>query len=146
MPEFHIGILATFAAQILSAVVMAALLYAFNRQYLKSYVEHWQLGWSALATYHVSGALSTVLALYLRLPATHIGRVAVTLIDGVAGYTLIGWMIFGAYELVRRRPVKLLDASRILLGLAAIGAFTSVLFIDAAPVSRSRFLTRVGVR
>src|SRR5437762_10457056 len=117
MPEFHIGILATFAAQILSAVVMAALLYGFNRQYLKSYVEHWQLGWTALTTYHVSGALSTILALRLRLPATHVSRVAVTLVDGVAGYTLIGWMIFGAYELVRRRPVKLLDASRILLGL-----------------------------
>jgi diguanylate cyclase (GGDEF)-like protein len=146
MPEFHVDVLATFAAQIVGAAVMAMLLYGFNRQYEKSYLNQWTRGWAVLAAYHLSGALSLVLALYLRLPATHPSRIAVTIVDGVTGYLMIGWFVFGIYEFVRRRPIRMLQAHRILGALGLLGLFTSLLFVNHAPVSEARFLVRVGLR
>ena len=146
MPEFHVGVLATFAAQIVGAVVMALLLYGFNRQYEKSYLQHWTRGWAVLAVYHLSGAASFVLALYLQLPGNHPARLAVVLVDGVTGYLIIGWFLFGVYEFVRRRPIRMRNVSRILIALGLFGLLASLLFINHDAVSEERFLVRVGLR
>jgi diguanylate cyclase (GGDEF)-like protein len=146
MPEFHIGVLATFAAQIIGAAVMALLLYGFNRQYEKSYLQHWTRGWAVLALYHLSGALSFLLAIYLRLAGSHPARIAVMIVDGVTGYLMIGWFLFGIYEFVRRRPIRMRNVQRILAGLSLFGLAASLLFINSVPVSEVRFLVRVGLR
>ncbi|MBV9493231.1 MAG: EAL domain-containing protein [Acidobacteria bacterium] len=146
MPEFHIGVLATFAAQIIGAAVTAVLLYGFNRQYRKSYLQHWTRGWAALTLYHLSGAASMVLALRLRLPATAPSRIIATLADGISGYLMVGWFLFGIWEFVRRRPIRMFAAQRMLAALVVIGVIASLLFINRAPISEERYLTRVGVR
>jgi len=118
MPEFTFAVLATFTAQTFGAAVMALLLLGFHRQYHKSYLLHWTLGWTSLALYHLAMVGALAAELHGVRPAV---IAAATLIGGVFGYLQIGWLLFGVYELVRRRPVRLLDGRRMLLALAAAG-------------------------
>ncbi|HSP32720.1 MAG TPA: EAL domain-containing protein [Thermoanaerobaculia bacterium] len=73
-------------------------------------------------------------------------RIALALIAGVTGFLQIGWLLFGVYELVKRRPVRMSDSKRILWSLFAIGVAGSLLFISPTFVSSSRYLSRVALR
>src|SRR5436305_1994013 len=103
---------------------MAVLLLGFHRQYHKSYLLHWTLSWAALAAYYADAALGMALALRTHMPASHPLRVLVAASAGIIGYLQIVWLLFGVYELLRRRPVRLRAYWQI---LAAAGAFGFVL-------------------
>jgi diguanylate cyclase (GGDEF)-like protein len=137
---------AALVAQVLGAALFALLLYSFYRQYTKSYLLHWTLGWSALAVYYAVGATNVVLSIRRSVPATHPLRIAGAVIGGISGYLLIGWLVFGVYELVRRRPVRLFDARRILLILAAFGALSSMAFLENAPMTSKRYFMTFSLR
>jgi diguanylate cyclase (GGDEF)-like protein len=146
MPRFTFDVAVTFTAQIISAVAMALILLGFYRRYRKSYLQHWTLGWAALAVYDIGNLAIRVSGAVFNFPATHPARLVATIAGSVAGYTHIGWFCFGVYELLRRRPVRLRDARRILLFLTAFGGLTALLFLDATTFSVTRNFARVGVR
>jgi diguanylate cyclase (GGDEF)-like protein len=138
MPEFNLAVAATFMAQTLGAIVLALLLLSFHRQYRKSYLLHWTFACAALAVFNLASGLTIVLDTLWHYPAHHAFVVAVRFTAGVAGWLEIGWLLFGVFELVRRRPVRLLDAQRILFALTAIGflaAFLDQLRAAAAAIA-----------
>jgi diguanylate cyclase (GGDEF)-like protein len=143
MPEFTFAVLATFTAQTFGAAVMALLLLGFHRQYLKSYLLHWTLAWTALAVCHL--AIVGAFALVLRLHAASFA-LPVTVAASVFGFLQIGWLLFGVYELIRRRPVRLRDARRGLLGLAALGVVVPLLPFGPADNALGSIFMRIGVR
>lgn len=111
----NIPVVAFFAAQSVGAAVMSVLLLGFHRQYRKAYLLHWTLGWAAVAIFHVAGGLASL------LPQQNPWHIPLTIAASVAGCLLVGWLCFGVFELVRRRPVRLLDARNMLLALGTIG-------------------------
>jgi diguanylate cyclase (GGDEF)-like protein len=92
-------------AQALAAALVASLLFATFRLYRKTYLFHWALTWAALAVFHAAERL---------VPA----------VSGMAGWLQSGWLLFGTFELVRRRPVRLRLARWTLAVLAALGALS----------------------
>src|SRR5881275_332223 len=145
MPEISTVVLATFAAQTLGAAVIAILLFGFLRQYGKAYLAHWTKSWVALAVYHFAAAVGIILAVWRHTPATSPIRIATALTSGLAGYLQIGWLLFGAYELLRRRPVRIRMSHYVLAALAVIGVVTAFVFITPSWSPASRHFMRVGV-
>jgi len=117
--------LATFAAQALGAAVIAALLFGFRRQYGKSYLAHWTSSWVALAIHHLAMAAS------LALPPANPARLAAAVVAAVAGYLYIGWLLFGVYELLRRRPVRMRVARQVIAALVVIAVLSALIFTRA---------------
>ena len=138
-------ILATFAAQTLGAAVIALLLFGFLRQYGKSYLTHWTKSWVALSIYHLVATLDVTLVMWRHLSPMHPVRIAMALTSGVAGYLHIGWLLFGVYELLRRRPVRMRAARNVSSALAILGVLTAVAFLDPSWPPASRYSMRVGV-
>ena len=68
------------------------------------------------------------------------------MLSGVFGYASLAWLLFGIYELLRRRPVRIRAYWRTLAVVAAIGIVTSLLFIGPDAVSAKRYFVRVGIR
>jgi diguanylate cyclase (GGDEF)-like protein len=143
MSDTSFVVLATVSAQTLAAAVIAILLLGFFRQYRKEYLLHWALSWAMLALYDASGAASI---------AAGGGKGSFTLhavlavVAGVAGYLQIGWLVFGVYELVRRRPVRLRRARWTLLIFAAAGAMLATLHLSSGFSPLTRDLLRSGIR
>src|SRR2546423_4046533 len=130
MPEFSIVVLATSIAQTLSAAVIALLLFGFFRQYGKSYLAHWTASWVALTLVHLGGAAGAALAMR-NAPPSDPARVATAIAVGAAGYLQVAWLLFGAYELLRRRPVRIRVARGILAAVVVLGAGSAPLFDDS---------------
>jgi diguanylate cyclase (GGDEF)-like protein len=126
MPEFSILVFAAFAAQTVGAAVIAILLFGFLRQYGRSYLAHLTASWAALAIYHLSGTARIALEAWWQMPPSHPAVVAAAAVGGIAGYLQIAWLLFGVYELLRRRPVRLLPARQIAVALAATGVVTAL--------------------
>lgn len=146
MPQFNFTTAATYAAQIITAIVVAALLSSFLQQYRRSYLRHWVAGWIALAVYHIASFTGFTLAVAYHVPATAPSRLTAAFIAGFAGFAQIGWFAFGPYELLRRRPIRMAEARRILIGLAVLSIPTVVLFLNDTSVSALRYVARVGIR
>ncbi len=146
MPPFDLAATLTFIAQTIGSTVMALVLFGFYRQYGKSYLLHWSLGWSALAVFNLFSGVSATMAMVLRTPATDPARIVASVITGITGYLQIGWLLFGVYELVRRRPVRLVDSRRITIGLFVFGFLISLLFVTPDSLSSGRYFTHVAVR
>jgi diguanylate cyclase (GGDEF)-like protein len=125
-----------FSVLTAGAAVMALLLLGFYREYRKSYLLHWTLAWTATAVYHLAAAISAALAIFRHLGPLHPGRIAATLIAGPASYLQFGWLLFGVYELVRRRPVRFRESELILIGLAGVGLITSLGSFGPSPAVR----------
>ena len=146
MPTFDLTDVATFGAQMTAAAVMAILLLGFHRQYRRSYLMHWTLSWTALAAYYADAAIGMGLALRMHTPSDHPIRLFTAALGGILGYVQIVWLLFGVYELLRRRPVRIAYYGKTLMAAAAFGLITSLLFIGPDAVSSSRYFMRVGLR
>src|SRR5689334_14623866 len=105
MPESSILVFAAFAAQTAGAAVIAVLLYGFLRQYRKSYLQHLTASWAALGVFQL-GEAADVMARW-RAPHARTAIESINVAAGIAGYLQIAWLLFGVYELLRRRPVRL---------------------------------------
>ncbi|HUP44951.1 MAG TPA: EAL domain-containing protein [Thermoanaerobaculia bacterium] len=145
MPELTIAAGLSFSAHFITAVVMTALLAGCYRQYRKSYVYHWTLSWAALAVAELALVGSRTAAIYLDVPPFHPFRIGPAMVANAAAYLQIAWLAFGAYELVRRRPVRLRESKRILLTVGGFGALMAVLFTHDAGTAASRHMARLGV-
>ncbi|MEO8035836.1 MAG: EAL domain-containing protein [Acidobacteriota bacterium] len=127
----------------MSAAVMALLLFGFNRQYEKSYLTHWALGWVALSIHHCAIAVNLFLFRQYHVAALHPVRVSITVVGSAFAYMEVGWLVFGVYELIRRLPVRLVHARRILAALAITGAAAAAFLLAAGDVYA---VARIGVR
>ncbi len=146
MPEFNLVTVITSTAQTVTAMVMAILLLGFQRQYRKDYLRHWTLSWTALAAYYVASSVGIALGVGYNIPSAHPVRILTAVVAGVFGYTNIAWLLFGIFELLRRRPVRIRVYWRTLGAVALFGAIISLLFIGADSVSSTRYFARVGIR
>src|SRR5712692_1588626 len=145
MPQFNLITVITSSAQTLAAIVMAVLLLGFLQQYRKSYLRHWTLSWAALAAYYVASSIGIGLGLH-NVPSWHPARIFTALASGIFGYLNLTWLIFGIYELLRRRPVRIRVYWRTLAAAAAFGVVMSLLFIGPDAVSGKRYFVRTGIR
>jgi diguanylate cyclase (GGDEF)-like protein len=146
MPEFNLVVVVTASAQAIAALVMAVLLAGFLRQYRKTYLLHWTLSWLALAAYFITSTLEIGLGLSANLPSAHPVRIILAILSGIVGYLSIAWFMFGIYELLRRRPVRIRVYWRTLAAVAAFGVITAVLFVGHDAVSSTLNFVRVGIR
>src|SRR5438105_12668941 len=146
MPEFNLVTVITSTAQTVTAIVMAVLLLGFLRQYKKDYLRHWTLSWTALAGYYVASSIGMGLGLHSNVSSANPIRILTAMLSGVFGYASLAWLLFGIYELLRRRPVRIRAYWRTLIGVAVFGAITALLFIGPDAVSSTRYFIRVGVR
>ncbi|HMC21342.1 MAG TPA: EAL domain-containing protein [Thermoanaerobaculia bacterium] len=146
MPEFNLVTVITSSAQTVAAIVMAVLLLGFQRQYRKTYVRHWTLSWAALAAYYVCSSIGMGLGLGYDMPSAHPVRLLTATLAGIFGYTTIVWLLFGIYELLRRRPVRIRFYWRTLAAVAAFGVITALLFVGPDAVSSTRYFVRIGIR
>src|SRR5437868_6045748 len=146
MPAFNLVTVITSTAETVAAIVMAILLLGFLRQYKKSYLRHWTLSWTALAAYDVASSVGMALGVGFNVPSAHPIRILTAVCGGVFGYANIAWLLFGIFELLRRRPVRIRVYWRTLIAVAVFGAITALLFIGPDAVSSTRYFIRVGVR
>ena len=146
MLELNSVVLATYIAQATGAAVIALLLFGFLRQYGKSYLSHWTASWAALAVYRLS---EIAWLLVVRQGASGPGfwwRMVIAVVAGVSGFLQLGWLMFGVYEIVRRRPVRIRTARRLVLAMIAAGVISALMFISPSFPEGYRFFARVGVR
>ena len=138
MPELKVAVGLSFTAQMVAAAVMACLLLSFYRSYRKTYLWHWTLSWAALTVCHLAVAIAGTNSVGTLYTASHPSRLVPAIVATASGYLYVGWVLFGVYEFARRRPVRLVESRRILIGLAAFGGLTSLLFIssDSSPIAR----------
>ena len=146
MPAFNLVTVITSTAETIAAIVMAVLLLGFLRQYKKSYLRHWTLSWAALAAYDISYAVGVGLGVGFNWPSAHPVRILTAVAGGIFGYTSIAWLLFGIFELLKRRPVRIRVYWRTLIAVAAFGAILALLFIGPDAVSSTRYFIRVGIR
>lgn len=145
MPELNIGIGLSFTAQFITAAVMTFLLLGCYRQYRKTYVYHWTLSWAALAVAQLAFVASRAATTQLDVVPLHPLRLVPSILATAAAYLHVGWLAFGAYELVRRRPVRLAESKRVLIGLAVFATFMSLLFTTGGGTPAQRYGARMGV-
>ncbi len=145
MPEFTFSLGLTFTAQTIAAAVITFLLYGFYRTYPKNYVHHWMLSAAALTVCQLAIAAAAALTLNLHLPPSHPLRLFAAITASVSGYLYLGWAVFGVYELVRRRPVRLREAKLIVYSLAAFGVLTATIFTSEGSSPLARHIARSGV-
>jgi diguanylate cyclase (GGDEF)-like protein len=146
MPNLNIAIAATSSAQLAGAAVMAVLLFGFYGEYRKSYLFHWTLGWAALTIYHFVDTVWQFASLSPSFTPTNPLRVAITILAGVSGWLNLGFVLFGVFEIVRRRPVRMQHARRIAIGLVLIGIVSALFFLNADTAPLVRYIVRVGIR
>jgi len=139
------AVLATEAAQTLGAAIAAILLFSFYRQYGKSYLAQWTASWAALSTFQLAAAAGMWLAMFAKVSPLALSRLAIGVIGGVAGYLQLGFLSFGTYEIVRRRPVRLRTKRTLTIALIITGAATALMFVDPDWEPRYRYVSRVGV-
>ena len=125
---------------------MAVLLLGFQRQYRKSYLRHWTLSWLAMAIHFVASAAGIGLGLRWHVASSHPARILISIVSAAFGYVAVAWLLFGVYELLRRRPVRIRVYWRTLAGVAAFAIVMSLLFVGPDAVSSKRYFVRVGVR
>jgi diguanylate cyclase (GGDEF)-like protein len=145
MPSDNLAVGFSYTAQMITAAVMALLLYGFYRQYRKDYLLHWTLSWSALALNQFAIIVALTSAIHANAAAHHLSRLVPSVIANTAAYLHVGWMLFGVYELLRRRPVRLRESTRVLYLLGGVGAVTALLFIWPSAADTARHLARGGI-
>jgi diguanylate cyclase (GGDEF)-like protein len=145
MPEFRFLIGLTFTAQTIAALVVTFLLYGFYRTYRKSYLFHWTLSSLALAVYQLSAALATAATQKYQLAPSDPLRLGLDMITSAAAYLHVGWTVFGVYELIRRRHVRLRESKLVIYSLAGFGMIMATLFTTEAASPAARHVARYGV-
>lgn len=137
-------IIATQVAQVLAAVVLAALLAMFFRVFRHRYLRHWALSFTSLAVY-LAAATAVMGMTWAQEPASP-WRLAASLISMAATYPHMVWLLMGAYEattgrmLARRREAVLITAA------AAFGIATVIMGPLEPQGSDTRILFRVVLR
>jgi diguanylate cyclase (GGDEF)-like protein len=144
MTQTGLMVYSTTLTQAALGLILAIILLSFHRHYRRGYLLHWSWSWLALAIHQIGG----ILGLYLssEFAATHPLRVSLTSISQAAGYLQIAWLLFGAIELSRGRPVRLRSQSIVIVLAVAAGLVSTFLFLTTPGAAVERYFTRVGLQ
>ena len=124
MPDLTITAGLSFSAHLITAGVMTILLFGCYRQYRKAYVRHWTLSWAALAATQTFIFITLAAAVNVDVGPRHPFRLGPAMVAAAAAFLHVGWLAFGTWELVRRRPVRLRESKGILYALGVCGALS----------------------
>jgi signal transduction histidine kinase/CheY-like chemotaxis protein len=83
-------------------LLIALLLFFFQRVYRRPFLLHWGLAWAALTVFHLGAAFGTELA---RLPLADPVRCVVGALTLSASYAHAAWLLSGTWSLGARRPL-----------------------------------------
>lgn len=144
MSELVTAVYSAYIAQAAASAVLALLLNRFYRHYGREYLGHWAWSWIALAVFQLCSGVGLMMARDYGADSPQ--RILLAAAAGIAGYTQAGWLLFGCYEIVRRRPVRMRTAKFVLLGLAATGLVTALAFFGDPADSGARYFTRFMLR
>lgn len=132
-------ILEAVGLHILGPLVVATLLLQINRGFNKTHIRHWVRSFAALTVYHLATA---AIALRGDLAAGdgRITQIFTSALGGSAAFLQIGWMIWGSFELARRKPVKIRDAHRLVVVLLGAGVLSGTMpFLLGGDAAMHRF-------
>ena len=134
------GLFAQSGAAIVTAFVFGGL----QRRYWRPFLQHWTWSWSALAVHAGAGASAIALAAWYPIDAPV--RFALALVAGVAGYLQIVWLLLGTAELSRGRSFPERWTSRLVIGVALLGAMLVIAYSWDPSRTDLLFVLRVSVR
>jgi len=133
----------TYLTRASGAVILAVLLFNFHRRHQRGYLRHWTWSWVSLSIYYLTSALA--IQLIGREAPADIERLLASGVASVAGYLQVGWLLFGAAELLRRRHVRLRMVQMVLPALALFGLAITFVSAPASVDPRWRVFLRVGI-
>jgi diguanylate cyclase (GGDEF)-like protein len=113
----------TAGFQLLGPVSVALLLFEIYRSFRTSYVLHWTLSFVALTVFQAAAAS----LLYRDGIAEPVVLVTGAVVGGAAAYLQLGWLLWGGLELIKRKPVKIAEPTRLLLLLSGVGALSGAI-------------------
>ena len=134
------GLFAQSGAAIVTAFVFGGL----QRRYWRPFLQHWTWSWSALAVHAGAGASAIALAAWYPIDAPV--RFALALVAGVAGYLQIVWLLLGTAELSRGHSFPERWTSRLVIGVALLGAMLVIAYSWDPSRTDLLFVLRVSVR
>jgi diguanylate cyclase (GGDEF)-like protein len=127
-------ILEAVGLHILGPFVVAALLFQINSGFKRTWIDHWSRSFFALTVYHLATGLIT-----MRGSAGPV-MVAISAAGGAAAYMQVGWLLWGCFELARRKPVKIREAHRLVIVLLAAGVLSGTMpFLLGGDAGMHRF-------
>lgn len=143
MPSSLTVVWVTYLTRASSAIILAILLFTFHKRHQRSYLRHWTRSWIALSIYYLSAASS--LWLMTRYQAAHASRLVISNVMAASGYLAVGWLLFGAAELLQRRHVRIRVVNITLPALAAFGLVVTLVSASPGVSPDLRVLARVGL-
>ena len=106
---------------LLGPFAVTLLLFSIHRSYRSSYILRWLLAFTALTFFHLT------IAAHILGPQGGVIPVVLSIAGGSAAWLQLGWMIWGAIELTRRKPMRVGEGRRIIVVLAGIGLVSGLL-------------------
>jgi diguanylate cyclase (GGDEF)-like protein len=104
---------------------VSLLLFQLYRKFRSAYLVQWTLSFGCLALFHVSVAL--LIVGNEETANNRASLIAASIAGAAAAYLQLGWMIWGTFELARRKPLKMRDSQRLLVLLAAAGLISGAI-------------------
>ena len=126
-----------------SALILAIVFLRTYGRFHKGYILHWTWSWLALSIHY--GASAAVLSMIERIGLTHPFRMGFSALAGAAAYLQVGFLLFGAWELLKRRPVKLRTVRYATPLLAIAGILPTLMFLEDSGSGAERMFLRVGL-
>ncbi|HUP47146.1 MAG TPA: EAL domain-containing protein [Thermoanaerobaculia bacterium] len=134
--------LTTFQAlglHFLGPFAVALLLFQIHRTFGKSFTSHWTRSFSALAIFHFATA-AIILGNGFSGHLNHGLLMLTSAIGGGAAYLQVGWLIWGCFELARRKPVRIRESNRLLGVLLGAGILSGIIpFLLGGDAALHRF-------
>ncbi|HEU4520598.1 MAG TPA: EAL domain-containing protein [Thermoanaerobaculia bacterium] len=134
--------LTTFQAlglHFLGPFAVALLLFQIHRSFGRSYTSHWTRSFSALAIFHFATA-AIVIGGEASGHINHGLLMLTSAVGGGAAYLQVGWLIWGCFELARRKPVRIRESNRLLAVLLGAGVLSGIIpFLLGGEAALHRF-------
>ena len=120
----------------LGPFAVALLLFQIHRGFGRSFTLHWTRSFASLAVFH----LATAVIIFGGEAISSGLLMLISAIGGGAAYLQVGWLIWGCFELARRKPVKIAESNRLLVVLLTAGVLSGTIpFLLGGDAALHRF-------
>src|SRR5687767_3366180 len=110
----------------LGPIAVTLLLFHIQRGFNRSFNLHWMRSFGALAVFHLATS-AIVVGTDVTGNIKHGLLMLISAVGGGAAYLQVGWLIWGCFELARRKPVKIKESNRLLLILLGAGVLSGTI-------------------